>query len=131
MSPEPTQFTIGFVINPIAGMGGRVGLKGTDDVVDRAVELGARPSAHLKAEAALAALKREIGRTHDDIRIRWLTSSGAMGADSLDVAGFGDVTVVYQAPDESGAGDTCESVERFVVGGGRAHSVLRRRRHGP
>jgi predicted polyphosphate/ATP-dependent NAD kinase len=40
---------IGFLINSIAGMGGRVGLKGTDGVVDKATELGAPPTAHLKA----------------------------------------------------------------------------------
>ena len=44
------QRLLGFVVNPIAGMGGRVGLKGTDDVVGQAAELGAQPSAHEKAQ---------------------------------------------------------------------------------
>lgn len=49
---------IGFRINPIAGMGDRVGLKGADGVVQKAMELGAQPTAHLKAGEALAALSR-------------------------------------------------------------------------
>ena len=47
---------IGFVLNPIAGMGGRVGLKGTDEVVEEAVGLGAKPIARERAIEALTKL---------------------------------------------------------------------------
>ena len=47
---------IGVVVNPVAGMGGRVGLKGTDGKVGEARERGADPRAPDRARRALARL---------------------------------------------------------------------------
>ena len=74
---------IGFLVNPIAGMGGRVGLKGTDGVVDRAIELGAEPIAPAKAEEMLARFRELVA----DEDISWLTCRGPMGEGSLKAAG--------------------------------------------
>jgi len=81
---------IGFLINPIAGMGGTVGLKGTDDVVDEARLRGATPSAGHRADAMLTAL-RQLLVSHAAVvaGIDWLTCSGAMGTDVLAKAGLG------------------------------------------
>lgn len=71
-------------MNPVAGIGGRVGLKGSDgDIIQRrACELGAVPRSGSRAVQALLAL------TQIQTRLTLLTCPGAMGADAALDAGF-------------------------------------------
>lgn len=102
---------IGVVVNPVAGMGGRVGLKGTDGKVDEAIERGATPRAVDRAVTALESLARHDGG------IELLAAGGSMGADAAREAGF-DPDVVTEprgdAPGETSAEDTREAVRAFV-----------------
>jgi len=51
-----TVFKLGFLVNPIAGVGGSVALKGSDNVSAQALALGAEPKANLRAKQALEIL---------------------------------------------------------------------------
>lgn len=80
---ERNSMRIGLIINPIAGMGGRVALKGTDgaDAVVRATALGAAPVAEERARRFLARLNL-TGRA-----VELLTVEGAMGANAARASG--------------------------------------------
>jgi predicted polyphosphate/ATP-dependent NAD kinase len=106
---------IGFLINPIAGMGGRVGLKGTDGVAAEARRLGAEPLANARALEALLELNRLLVGFPNAPAIEWLTASGAMGGDALRAAGFSAVDVVHAAPQEPSSQDTAAVVEKFLA----------------
>ena len=106
---------IGFLINPVAGMGGRVGLKGTDGVAEQAVQLGAEPVAPVKAAQTLQLLRKlERGVAgHPDLE--WLTCSGPMGEDVLREAGFDAVSVLHKTSPTPSAVDTVQATQAFVA----------------
>jgi predicted polyphosphate/ATP-dependent NAD kinase len=67
---------LGLIVNPMAGIGGRVGLKGSDgaDIQQRALELGAVPLAGERTAAALEPLLRPLA----DV-MELLAAPGEMG----------------------------------------------------
>ena len=120
---------IGLVVNPIAGMGGAVGLKGTDgDNAARARELGADPVAAPRTRKTLEA---RAGTAQD---IDWLTSAGNMGADCLAAAELPFDVVHDAAHADTGSADTRAAVQAlldhkvelvvFAGGDGTATEVL-------
>lgn len=95
---------VGLVVNPIAGMGGAVGLKGTDGLlVQEARRRGASPLAEKRALTALHAL----ARTEQPLEL--LTCAGSMGADAAGAAGL-QYRVVFRPKAPSSASDTRNAV---------------------
>lgn len=97
---------VGFVVNPVAGMGGSVGLKGTDGLADRAREMGARPAATVRAAAALRQL---AGRP-----LRFVTAGGEMGEAALDAAGIAGYDCAYRPTLPTAAPDTRAACRAFL-----------------
>ena len=104
---------LGLIVNPIAGLGGSVGLKGTDGVSTyrKALELGAVPRAALRAVEAL----RELGRL-DGLEV--LTYSVPMGEDEAREAGLSHTVIGSVDSDDTSADDSrraaIEMAERSV-----------------
>ncbi len=101
---------IGLVVNPIAGMGGRVGLKGTDNKVEEARRRGAEPRSPARAREALEHL-RERGT------VELYTYGGAMGEEEAVAAGFSPTVVGRPDGEETTAADTREAVRGLVDAG--------------
>jgi predicted polyphosphate/ATP-dependent NAD kinase len=73
------MLTVGLLVNPVAGLGGTLALKGSDapDVQARARAAGAVGRGAARARRMLEALGGAA------LRVRWLTWAGAMGEDVL------------------------------------------------
>lgn len=96
---------VGLLINPIAGMGGRVGLKGTDgaDILQIAKQRGAKPESSTKAIQALKMLLP----LRDDVL--FFVSKGSMGEMAVRTVGLR-----YEVIDEAGAETTSADSTRLL-----------------
>jgi predicted polyphosphate/ATP-dependent NAD kinase len=110
---------VGFLVNPIAGMGGRVGLKGTDDMVAEARRRGAEPNARARALSMLQVLRDHLKSEPSAPAIDWLTCAGEMGADVLAEAGFlpARVLTMPESGLASNSRDTKAAAAEFVSAG--------------
>src|SRR2546426_12175391 len=99
-------------------MGGRVGLKGTDGVATEAQAAGAEPVAGPRAQV-FARTFLDLSKHDENLRVRWLTCGGAMGADPLRAAGVQEdpIEVVHAPGDRTTSADTRKAVEACVQRG--------------
>ena len=109
---------VGFLINPIAGMGGRVGLKGTDGLADKARALGAEPVAQQRAKQTVDELLRLLSGASSIscLSLQWLTCSGDMGETVLRSAGVSAnaLEIVHRIAGDPSAEDTRQAVQHFL-----------------
>jgi predicted polyphosphate/ATP-dependent NAD kinase len=123
-------FRLGFIVNPIAGMGGRVGLKGTDNVLKEAIARGAQPVAPKRAIEFLSKLKQNDTETHIEV----LTCPDSMGKNEADKASLPVKILPMKIGRETSAEDTKSAVDLsiaarvdlivFVGGDGTAKNIL-------
>ena len=93
---------IGLIVNPVAGMGGSVGLKGTDgEMYKKAIELGAKPVTPQRIEEVLSLIKRRD--------IYFFVAPKKMGEDYVKKHNF-----EYKIVGEIGKETTAEDTKRIA-----------------
>lgn len=104
---------VGLIVNPVAGLGGRVGLKGSDgqDIQQKARALGAMPQAQPRAVQALEKLKPIQGE------IELVTYPGEMGAEAARAAGFEPTVIGAIEPGETTPADTRQAAQEMLAYG--------------
>ncbi len=97
---------VGLIVNPFAGLGGPVALKGSDGMVDEALARGAIPESSARAAEALSAM-RPLADS-----LTWITGAGPLGQDAVTSVGWA-AEVIYRAPQRSTAADTVHLARRL------------------
>ena len=93
---------IGLIVNPVAGMGGSVGLKGTDgEMHKRALELGARPVTPKRTDEVLSHIKKKD-------RITLVVAPDEMGERYI-----GDCDIPFKVIGTVGEGTSKEDTKRI------------------
>ena len=107
---------IGILANPDAGLGGRLGLKGSDGQAELARSKGAEDRSGPRLESMI----RHFSKIHRDEsrQIEWITSTGRMGTDWIpDELDIGTISEAHQSPGKTSASDTADAVEILLESG--------------
>ena len=110
VSSEAT-FRLGLVVNPLAGLGGPAGLKGSDHI-DTA-EIAAQRGVQSKVTARVTEMLEALVRSGQNVHI--ITASGGMGANVCEL--FSDEVsyqVVYDAPQKTHSIDTRIATKNII-----------------
>lgn len=102
------NFKLGFIINPIAGIGGSVALKGSDGMAMHALALGAKPKANERAGLALEVLVPY----QNEVVI--YTVSGLMGEQCAVDLGF-KVKIAYSTDERHTSSDDTELAVKALI----------------
>lgn len=110
MSERPLR--VGLVINPLAGLGGSVALKGSDGMAEVAVARGAVPKVYDRVKTCLASLQ-----SHPELegRINWYAMAGVMGSDLLTDSGLKHEVVGHLESASTSAANTRAAVSQFEL----------------
>ena len=117
---DERSLTLGLIVNPIAGIGGPVALRGSDgvDLQAKARTLGGQSQALARARQFIAQLKSELTR-QELHTLSWLTCAGEMGAACLKEVGWNFETITLARGSDVGTStpqDTRQAAERMVPG---------------
>ncbi|MDP6912903.1 MAG: NAD(+)/NADH kinase [Candidatus Thalassarchaeaceae archaeon] len=107
---------IGILANPDAGLGGRLGLKGSDGQAELARSKGAEDRSGPRLESMLG----HFSKIHrgDSRQVEWITSTGRMGTEWIPAElEFGTISEVHQSPGKTSASDTQDAVARLLEAG--------------
>ena len=102
---------LGLIVNPVAGLGGRVGLKGSDgaEVQRQALALGAVPQAANRAAQALACLRPLADQ------FELITYPGEMGEAAATAAGLSRTVIGAIQPGRTTAADTRRAAAEMLA----------------
>lgn len=104
------RLTVGLVVNPYAGIGGAIALKGSDgaDIREKALKAGAERKAMQRAETALKILQNY------QKQLDFVTCGGEMGENVLKSLGFSYQTVFNPNAQETSSDDTKQAVKAII-----------------
>lgn len=131
MANHLNRIRLGLIVNPLAGIGGAVGLKGSDgsEIVQQALALGAEKKAASRVAITLEHLQPVAAA------IDWFTWGGEMGEQELRAAGFAPQVLGQPQQPLSLASDTQAAATAlkkagvdlilFAGGDGTARDILR------